>query len=774
MKKSYASKISTILLALLLAVSAVCPATAAEFWKADTSWHDGAAAAKGTLVDPYRITDAEGLAGLAALVNAGSDDFKDKYVTLTLDVDLAQKEWIPIGWMVAYGNLSGFAGHFDGGGHKITGLLISTGDYLPKGTGGKIDKNGTVSNTAGLFGYLTATGTIQNVYIEGSVTNKVSQGAAGLVGWTDGYVYNCIASCDVDASGVGRSYAGVVASLLGGGMVRNCISYGTAKSTVGSAYSGGIAGYGYWYRGATENCVAMCSSLISTMDAGGIWGGFNSTTKYCVSTSDYVKGGSATYTGGIVGAFGYGFTECYWLYAKDSQPEFAWGGSGTDGRITDLAKLPVASVVLTTDSFKTLKTGETRVIEAASYPSTADASALKYNWTVADGLTIVSGAGTSKITVKADKDGLYPVSASVTGILGVDAARTDIALTPGGILKVTSKVIAVSEINISGNTEALAEGESRTFTAACKPSDAENQSVSWSVSATSGEAQDSNIALVKNADGSATVTLRRGSATASGYTLTATAADGGARASVIITTSIINGEDISSILPVGDVVTAGTEAVKANGINSSQLDELAKTLGVSMSSFKVNEKGIVYLVDAVVQTAIVNAISDDNIVLEKAVSMPIFKTQVSAAGATAVTAFIISGDKLMANTPQDIKLVKTRPDGTGVFLTYAAASSGYTDGHFTIQNMDDSVMAADGTIDASASYKLVVYVKDGGACDIDPTAGSIIDPLALIKTSQKQPSDGSGSSSGSSGCNGGFAAAALLAVLPVFRRRREK
>lgn len=767
MKKSYSNKLYLLALALLLAFSALSPAAAAEFWKTDTSWYDGPAAAKGTADDPYRITDAEGLAGFAALVNAGSDDFKDKYVTLTLDVDLAKKEWIPIGWMVAYGNLRGFAGHFDGGGHKITGMLISTGEYMPKGTGSKIDKNGTISNTTGLFGYLAATGTIQNVYVEGSVTNKVSSGAAGLVGWTDGYVYNCIVSCDLDASGQGNAYAGVVASLIGGGKVRNCVTYGSIKSSVGAAYSGGIAGFGYWYRGATENCVAMCSSIVSMADAGGIWGGFNSTTKYCVSTSDYVMGGQPNYTGGIVGAYGYGYTGCYWLYAKEGQPEFGWGGSKTEGRVTDPALLPIASVVLTADSFKTLKTGETRVIEAAAYPPTADSSALKYNWTVADGLTIVSGAGTSKITVRADKEGFYPVSASVTGILGVDAASTDIAVTPGGLLKVTSKTITVSEINISGNAEALTEGESRLFTAACKPSDAENQRVKWTISAASGGAQDSDIALVENADGSATVTLRRAGTTAAGYTLTATAEDGGASASVTITTSVIEGEEISSILPVGGVVTAETEAVKANGINSSQLATLVKTLGASMSSFKVNGNGVVYLEDSVAQKAIVNAISDDKVVLEKAVLLPLFKTQVSAAGATAVTAFIISGDKLMADTPQEVKLVKTRPDGTGTFLTYAAAAADYTDGHFTIQNMDDSVLAADGAIEASKSYKLVVYVKDGGAYDIDPTECSIVDPLALIKTSQKQ-------SSSSGGCNGGFAVLALLAALPLLKKRGKK
>lgn len=765
MKKARAGKAFLVLFALLLTLSAA-KAPAADFWKADTGWYDGPAAAKGTADDPYRISDAEALAGLAALVNAGSDDFKEKYITLTVDVDLAKKEWIPIGWMVAYGNLRGFAGHFDGGGHRITGMLISTGEYMPKGTDGNMDPNGQRSHCTGLFGHLLPTGTIQNLYLEGSVTNKVDSGAAGLVSWTDGQVSNCVVSCDVDASGEGRSYAGQVASLVGGGLVRNCVTYGTVKSTVGAAYSGGIAGFGYWYRGNVENCVSMCSSITSTMDAGGIWGGFNSTTKYCVSAADYVEG-DVKYTGGIVGAFGFGYTECYWLKVKEGQPD---GGNPSmgyaeQGKITDPALLPAAAVVLDTEGFKTLKTGEGREIEAKVYPPTADASALRYRWTLPEGLTLLSGAGTSKITVRADKEGFYPVSAAVTGLLGVGAESADIALTPGGILKVASKKIAVEKIIIGGNTEGIKEGESRTFTAACTPSDADGD-IKWTIAAAGGSAQDSDVHLTENAGGSATVTLRRAGGTSSEYKLTATDEESGVSASVTLTTSVIDGEEIRSILPIGDVITADVEAVKANGINSSQLDDVAKSLGASMGSFKVNERGVVYLEDAVLQRAIVDAISDDSVALDRAVSLPLFRAQLPTAGATAATAFIISGDRLLADTPQEVRLVKTRPDGTGSFFAYAAASADYKDGHFTLQRMDDSVMAAEEAIEADKSYKLVVYVKDGGDYDVDSTERSVVDPLAVVKTSKK-------SSGGSGGCSAGFGALALLPVAfaALLRRR---
>ena len=765
-KKARAGKALLVLLALLLTLLAA-QAQAAEFWKADTDWYNGPAAAKGTADDPYRISDAEALAGLAALVNAGSDDFKEKYITLTADVDLAKKEWIPIGWMVAYGNLRGFAGHFDGGGHRITGMLISTGEYMPKGADGNMDPNGQRSHCTGLFGHLLPEGTIQNLYLEGSVTNKVDSGAAGLVSWTDGYVYNCIVSCDVDASGEGRSYAGVIASLIGGGLVRNCVTYGTVKSTVGAAYSGGIAGFGYWYRGNVENCVSMCSSITSTMDAGGIWGGFNSTTKYCVSTADYVEGSEPMLTGGVVGAFGFGYTECYWLKVKEGQPENGNPSMGyTDqGRITDPALLPAAAVVLDTEGFKTLKTGESREIEAKVYPPTADASALRYKWTLPEGLTLLSGSGTSKITVRADKEGFYPVSAAVTGLLGVGVESADIALTPGGILKVASKKVAVEKIMIGGSAEGIKEGESRTFTASSAPSDAEGD-IKWTIAATGGEAQDSDIHLTENDDGSATVTLRRAGGTSGEYTLTATDEYSGVSASVKLTTSVIEGEEIWSILPIGDVITADVEAVKANGINSSQLDGVAKSIGASMGSFKVNEKGVVYLKDTVLQQAVMNAISDDSIALHRAISLPLFRAQLSVAGATAATAFIISGDRLLADTPRDIGLVKARPDGTGSFFAYASTTAEYKDGYFTLQRMDDGVMAAEEAIEADKSYKLVVYVKDGGDYDVDSTERSVVDPLAVVKTSKK-------SSGGSGGCSAGFGAFALLPVAfaALLRRR---
>ncbi|WP_418446598.1 Synerg-CTERM sorting domain-containing protein, partial [Cloacibacillus evryensis] len=61
-------------------------------------------------------------------------------------------------------------------------------------------------------------------------------------------------------------------------------------------------------------------------------------------------------------------------------------------------------------------------------------------------------------------------------------------------------------------------------------------------------------------------------------------------------------------------------------------------------------------------------------------------------------------------------------------------------------------------------------VADNGDFDLDATAGSVIDPVAVATNAATEPKSGGSSS----GCNGGFGALALLAlaVLPFIRREK--
>ena len=78
----------------------------------------------------YTVTSADGLINVAELVNGGKTDIN---ITLDKDIDLTGKGWTPIG--TNYENR--YKGTFDGRGHTIKGLTVTTNDQF-----------------VGLFGYL--------------------------------------------------------------------------------------------------------------------------------------------------------------------------------------------------------------------------------------------------------------------------------------------------------------------------------------------------------------------------------------------------------------------------------------------------------------------------------------------------------------------------------------------------------------------------------------------------------------------------------------------
>ena len=101
--------------------------------------------------DNVTINNAAQLAGLARDVNSGNT-YAGKTVTLTADLNLDNKPWIPIGNLVAYPGQS-FNGTFDGGNHTIYNLKCD-GDYV-----------GT-HEVSGLFG--STVGPIRNVTVKGA------------------------------------------------------------------------------------------------------------------------------------------------------------------------------------------------------------------------------------------------------------------------------------------------------------------------------------------------------------------------------------------------------------------------------------------------------------------------------------------------------------------------------------------------------------------------------------------------------------------------------
>ena len=117
------TRMKKTILALFLAlcmVMTLLPATAladGETITPNTEWYSDSK-------DEFTITTAEQLAGLAELVNGGND-FSGKTITLGADIDLAGKEWTPIGQYLGANSTSYFSGTFDGAGNTISGLKIT-------------------------------------------------------------------------------------------------------------------------------------------------------------------------------------------------------------------------------------------------------------------------------------------------------------------------------------------------------------------------------------------------------------------------------------------------------------------------------------------------------------------------------------------------------------------------------------------------------------------------------------------------------------------------
>ena len=153
---------------LLTAALLLCCLSCSAAWSGgvDTEWYgDGSARS-------YVISAPEELAGLAALVNAASDDFTDKSITLSGDIDLNGRQWTPIG---NFGTtpVKAFEGTLDGGGNTIKNLTIS-------GTG----------TSAALFGYIGVSGVVKNITVTGSIAGDYEY-LAGVADINRGVIERC-------------------------------------------------------------------------------------------------------------------------------------------------------------------------------------------------------------------------------------------------------------------------------------------------------------------------------------------------------------------------------------------------------------------------------------------------------------------------------------------------------------------------------------------------------------------------------------------------------
>ena len=282
--KAWSMKMRLALLALAALVWIDVPVSARAEGKTDT-WDgttiaDKFAAGDGTQGNPFQIETAAQLAYFAKTVNEG-EAYLHKYIVLTADIDLANKEWTPIG---NYSNP--FKGNFNGDNHTVTGMQIS----------GELDR-------VGLFGEcikFNVNSAIKNITVKDSVICGINFVGA-IVGYAEGInIENCRS---IGNTINGKTDVGGICGKIGGysvGKVSQC--YNSSKVT-GRVRVGGIAGMG----GIAENCLNTGEIMIIDKAyqsaCGGIFGIFDDTTASasitaCVNLGK-VSGGESF--GGIVG-----------------------------------------------------------------------------------------------------------------------------------------------------------------------------------------------------------------------------------------------------------------------------------------------------------------------------------------------------------------------------------------------------------------------------------------------------------------------------------------
>ena len=259
----------------------------------------------------YTVYNADGLLNVAELVNGGKTDIN---ITLDKNIDLTGKGWTPIG--TSFDN--SYKGTFDGGGHTITGLTVTTNDQF-----------------VGLFGYLNRAGMVKNVVMEGIQITSNHVLMSGNTGGVVGYSWGTIENCSVSGSVSGTDCVGGVVGSQKAGSIIGCSSSATVK---GKHYVGGVAGEKWGTMTAcyaTGNVTLEIASQKNNFGGGVVGLNGGSTVLACYATGNVNSKGSNTgnvHIGGFLGDNYTTVTACYW---KNNHEQ----GIGYNNKVTEATKV---------------------------------------------------------------------------------------------------------------------------------------------------------------------------------------------------------------------------------------------------------------------------------------------------------------------------------------------------------------------------------------------------------------------------------------------------
>ena len=191
-----------------------------------------------TTTKTYTVYNAD---GLMAWAEAAQSDLSFN-CTLTADIDLTGKEWTPVG-----NSGQTYNGTFDGQGHSITGLAITT--------------NSTGGENAVLFGSVGSNGTVKNLQLKDVNCDVQQNGVAGGIANSN---YGTITACSVTgeikanngaAGGIAViNFGTITACWFDGNLTTSYDNGGIAAynySTITTCFYGGNAGHGAYNQGGT-------------------------------------------------------------------------------------------------------------------------------------------------------------------------------------------------------------------------------------------------------------------------------------------------------------------------------------------------------------------------------------------------------------------------------------------------------------------------------------------------------------------------------------------
>ena len=316
-----------------LSIAVVMTALGAWDGTVATEFADG----DGTQAHPYEIESGEELAYLSALVAENCALISSAtYYILTADIDMGGMAFTPIGADSGHT----FSGHFNGNGHKISALRITT-----------------EGSNAGLFG--RCSGSVEALTVENATVSGGNMYTGAIVGYLSGSLNDCT--------------------------VKNSTILGSGD------YTGGVVG-------ASAVKIACCAVLDTTVSGtshvGGVIGKTGQSVEKCYAARVNVSA-SGEYAGGILGSTDKGYYTIANLFVRGAVSAESYAGGilgGCTGYSSASLKnvYAVADVTATNGSYGALAAKSVNVTAASSFYCTESTFS---------GKTAVEG-GTGKTTAE--------------------------------------------------------------------------------------------------------------------------------------------------------------------------------------------------------------------------------------------------------------------------------------------------------------------------------------------------------------------------------------